>query len=202
LLRKASLERSFRSAAAASKAAAAWLGLGLLLADDNPLATLGLIAVLFALAGGGAGRAVERPAALRVFYCLVLAALVRWAAGPLAACLAAGCLAAGWALRVRVRDGILALALVGAGVATVSRPSGHLVLAFATLGALTVAARPLLNAAGKPIQRIRRSLAARRDARLATLGDASIERGTTRLAPAAPMTDVPTLQSDVLEVNR
>jgi hypothetical protein len=183
-------------------AGAAWLGLGLLLADDNPLATLGLIAVLFALAGGRAGRAVERPAALRVASCLVLVALARWAAGPLAAALAAGCLTAGWALRVRGRDGILALALVGAGIAAVSRPSGHLVLAFATLGVLTVAARPLLNAAAKHIQRVRRSLAARRDARLATSGDASTEGSTTRLSPAAPMTDVPKLQSDVLEVNR
>ena len=202
MLRKASLERSLRPAASAAKAGAAWLGLGLLLADDNPLAALGLIAVLFALAGGRAGRAVERPAALRVASCLVVVALARWAAGPLAAVLAAGCLTAGWVLRVRVRDGILALALVGAGVAAVSRPSGHLVLAFATLGTLTVAARPLLNAAGKCIQRVRRSLAARREARLATLGDASIERGTTRLSPVTPLSDVPTLQSDVLEVNR
>jgi hypothetical protein len=201
LLRKASLERSLRWTAAAARAGAAWLGLGVLLADDNPLATLGLIAVLFALAGGRAGQTVERPAALRVASCLVLVALARWAAGPLAAALAAGCLTAGWALRVRVRDGILALALVGAGVAAVSRPSGHLVLAFATLGVLTVAARPLVNAVGNRIQRVRRALAARRDS-LATLGAPSSVGSTTRLSPAAPMTDVPTLQSDVLEVNR
>jgi len=201
LPRKASLERSLRWAAAAAKAGAAWLGLGLLLADDNPLATLGLIGVLLALAGGGAGRVVEHPAALRVASCMVFVALARWAAGPLAAVLAAGCLAAGWALRVRARDGILALALVGAGVAAASRPSGHLVLAFAVLGVLTVAARPLLNAARKRIQRVRRFLAAGRDS-LATLEDPSSAGSTARSSPTAPMTDVPTLQSDVLEVNR
>jgi len=202
LLRKASLERFLRWTAAAAKAGAAWLGLGLLLADDNPLATLGLIAVLFALAGGRAGRAVECPAALRVASCIVLVALARWAAGPLAAVLAAGCLAAGWALRVRLRDGILALALVGATIAAVSRPSGHLVLTFGGLGVLTVAARPFFCAAGRRIHRAWVSRAIGGGSRLPAPGDTFPAGSTTQPAPASPVPDVAGLGSDVLEVNR
>jgi hypothetical protein len=184
------------------KAGAAWLGLGLLLADDNPLATLGLIAVLLALAGGRAGRAASCPAALRFGTCLVLVALARWAAGPLAAALAAGCVTAGWALRVHLRDGILAMALVGATVAAVSRPSAHLVLTFGVLGVLTVAARPLLSAAGKRLRRVRVSLANGGDSRSLAPEDAFSVESTTQSAPAPLVSGAAGLGSDVLEVNR
>ena len=202
MLRKASLERSLRWAAAAAKAGAAWLGLGLLLADDTPLATLGLIAVLFALAGGRAGRAASCPAALRFGSCLVLVALARWAAGPLAAALAAGCVTAGWALRVHLRDGILAMALVGATVAAVSRPSARLVLTFGAIGVLTVAARPLLSAAGRRIQRAWVSRAIGGDLRLPAPGDAFPAGSTTQPAPLSAVSGAAELGSDVLEVNR
>jgi hypothetical protein len=137
-----------------ARAGAAWLGLGLILADENPARVLGLVAALLALAGGWASRAAVRPALLRALACLLPVLLARLAAGPVAAILAAGCLAAGWWLRVRASDAVLVLALFGGGVAAASTPSWRLLLAFALLGALTVGIRPALALGVRGLRRI------------------------------------------------
>jgi hypothetical protein len=152
-------------------AGAAWLGLGLILADDNPAAILGLLAALLALAGGLAERGSARPVVLRALACLVPVLLARWAAGSLAAALAAGCVAAGWWLRVRPSDLILVLALLGGTVAAISSASAHLVLAFVVLGVLTVTIGPTLAGA----RRYLRLIVARRNKGEGPCGNQALE---------------------------
>jgi hypothetical protein len=154
LRRKASVATALRWAGAAATAGAAWLGLGLILADEDPAAILGLIAALVALAGGSAARAGSRPAVLRGLPCLLPILVARWAAGSLGAALAAGCVAAGWWLRVCPSDLILVLALFGGAVAALVSPSGHLVVAFVVLGVLTVAIGPALAGARRRLRLI------------------------------------------------
>ncbi len=144
MLRKGSVGRSLRWGTAAVTAGAAWLGLGLILADDDPTAALGLIAALLALAGGWAGRASGRPAVVRALACLLPVVVARWAAGSLAAALATVCVGAGWWLGIRSADAVLGLAFFGGAVAAMSSASLRLILAFLALGVLTVVARPLL----------------------------------------------------------
>lgn len=154
MLRKASVATALRWAGAAATAGAAWLGFGLILADEDPAAILGLIAALVALAGGSAARAGSRPAVLRGLVCLLPILVARWAAGSLGAALAAGCVAGGWWLRVRPSDLILVLALFGGAVAALVSPSGHLVVAFVVLGVLTVAIGPALAGARRRLRLI------------------------------------------------
>ncbi len=200
MLRKASLATALRWGGAAAKAGTAWLGLGLILADDNPVATLGLLAVLLALLGGWAGRATSRPLLVRAAFCLVVVILARWAAGTLGAALAAGCLAAGWALQVRPRDAVLVLAFLGGGIAAVSSPSWRLVLAFITLGALTVAARPIASAARRLL---RRALLLKSGGGDPLSGNAGAEPGPASLAPSSSTAQGSGLHGhEVLEVNR
>lgn len=198
--RKASLAKALRWGGAAAKAGAAWLGLGLILVDDNPVATLGLVAVLLALAGGWAGRATSRPVLPRAAFCFVVVALVRWAAGTLAAALAAGCLAAGWALQVRPRDAVLVLAFFGGGIAAVSSPSWRLVLVFITLGVLTVVARPAL---GIVRQGFRRLLPLKSGSDDSEPGGAGVGPGPATSATSSPMATGSNLSGHkALEVNR
>lgn len=188
MLRKGSV--ALRWAGAAATAGAAWLGLGLILADENPMAMLGLVAALLALAGGSAVRGGGRPVVLRALVCLLPVLVARWAAGSLAAALTAGCVAAGWWLRVRPSDLIVVLALLGAAAAALSSPSGHLVLAFVVFGILTVAIGPTLAGA-------RRRLQTRARDETAGEGEAS------RSAAASAMRDGrPLGGNETLEVNR
>ncbi len=123
-------------------AGAAWLGLGVVLADDNPGPTLGAIAAVMALIGGWAGRTPTLPLALRIGGCLIPLLLARGIAGTAAAALATVCVATGWWLRLRLSDAVVVLAAIGAVVVATSQPSWRLLLAFATLGTLTVVIRP------------------------------------------------------------
>lgn len=161
MLRKARVGRSLRWGSAAATAGAAWLGLGLILADDDPTAVLGLIAALLALAGGWAGRASGRPTIVRVSVCLVPVVVARWAGGSLAAALASVCVAAGWWLGVRSADAVIGLAFFGGAVVAMSSASWRLVLAFLALGGLTVAARPLLAGASRRLRLIAAPISAK-----------------------------------------
>lgn len=192
--RKARLGALVRRGSAAGIAGAAWLGLGLILADENPAGILGLIAALLALAGGWAARVGTQQAFPRAVACLLPVLLARLAAGPLAAVLAAGCVAAGWWLRVRPSDAALVLALLGGGVAAVSPPSVRLVLAFALLGVLTVGIRPALAAARRGLRRIA-SLPSHGPLASGP-GRSSREVEGARSAPAAPLGDAPSLLGD------
>jgi hypothetical protein len=154
LLRKAELGTALRWAWRAATAGAAWLGLGLIVADDDPAALLGLIAVALALAGGWAARRDARPAMLRVLVCLGLVVAARMVAGPLAAVLATACLAGGWWLRIRPRDVVLVFAFFGGAVAAVSGASWELGLAFLALGLLTAGMWPALALARRGLRRL------------------------------------------------
>jgi hypothetical protein len=152
LLRKAELGSALRWAWRAATAGAAWLGLGLIVADDDPTALLGLIAAVLALAGGWAARPDAKPPVLRLLVCLGLVVAARMVAGPLAAVLATACLAAGWWLHIRPRDVVLVLAFFGAVVAAVSGASWELGLAFLALGLLTAGIRPALALARRGLR--------------------------------------------------
>lgn len=194
MLRKARLGALVRRGSAAGIAGAAWLGLGLILADENPAGILGLIAALLALAGGWAARVRTQHAFPRAVACLLPVLLARLAAGPLAAVLAAGCVAAGWWLRVRPSDTALVLALLGGGVAAVSPPSVRLVLAFALLGVLTVGIRPALAAARRGLRRIASHPS--NGPMPNGPGQSPREVEGVRSAPAAPLADAPSLLGD------
>ena len=153
MLRKAELGTALRWAWRAATAGAAWLGLGLIVADDDPTALLGLIAAVLALAGGWAARPDAKTPVLRLLVCLGLVVTARMVAGPLAAVLATACLAGGWWLRIRPRDVVLVLAFFGGAVAAVSGASWDLGLAFLALGLLTAGIRPALALARRGLRR-------------------------------------------------
>jgi hypothetical protein len=153
LPRKAELATALRWAWRAATAGAAWLGLGLIVADDDPTALLGLIAAALALAGGWAARPGVRPAIRKLLVCLGLMVAARMVAGPLAAFLSAGCVAAGWWLRIRPRDVVLVLAFFGGGVVALSGASRRLGLAFLALGLLTAGIRPFLALVRRRLRR-------------------------------------------------
>jgi len=127
-----------RFLAAAVTAGAAWLGLGLVLSDDDPLARLGALATVVTLLGGWASSATTVPAVLRLLTCLGVSGLTRVAAGPIPALFVAILIALGWALRLRLRDAVVALATVGVGIGLVSRSSWRLLAAFFLLGLASV----------------------------------------------------------------
>ncbi len=173
MLRKASVGRSLRWGRAAATAGAAWRGRGLIRADDDPTALLGLVAAVLALAGGWASRASGRPAIVRALACLLPVVVARWAAGSLAAALATACVAAGWWLGVRSADAVLGLAFFGGAVAAMASASWRLILAFLALGVLTVAARPLVAGASRGLRLIAAPMRANEaPQRPATGGDA------------------------------
>lgn len=154
MLRKAELGTALPWAWRAATAGAAWLGLGLIVADDDPRALLGLIAAVLALAGGWAARPDAKPPVLRLLVCLGLVVTARMVAGPLVAVLATACLAGGWWLRIRPRDVVLVLAFFGGAVAAVSGASWDLGLAFLALGLLTAGIRPALALARRGLRRL------------------------------------------------
>jgi hypothetical protein len=154
LPRKASLARALRWGIAVATAGAAWLGVVLLLADDNPSATAAVVAAVLALAGGWAAHASARSPVVRILACLIPVILARWTAGTLAAALATACVAAGWWLRVRASDALLVLALFGGVVALLSPPSGRLIVVFLVLGVVTVGARSVVAAARRGLHLI------------------------------------------------
>jgi len=129
--------RLVRFAGAACLAGAAWLGLALLMGDDDPLAKLGLAAALVALVGGWASTSAA-PLVARLLVCGVATAATRVAAGPLPASLVAALITLGWGLRVRFRDGVFGLAAFGAGIGVLSRPSWRLLVAFFVLGIASI----------------------------------------------------------------
>ena len=129
--------RFVRFAGAASLAGAAWLGLALVMGDDDPLAKLGLAAAFITLVGGWASTSAA-PLVVRLLVCGVATAATRAAAGPLPASLVAALITLGWGLRVRFRDGVFGLAAFGAGVGVLSRPSWRLLTAFLVLGIASV----------------------------------------------------------------
>ena len=129
--------RLVRSAGAACVAGAAWLGLALVMGDDDPLAKLGLAAALVTLVGGWASTSTA-PLVVRLLVCGAATAATRTAAGPFPASLVAALIAVGWGLRVRFRDCVLGLAAFGAGIGVLSRPSWRLLVAFFVLGVASV----------------------------------------------------------------
>ncbi len=136
--------RAVRFAAAACVAGAAWLGLALVLGDDDPLTKLGLVAAVVTLVGGWASSSAL-PLVARLFVCVAVTAATRAAAGPVPSSLAAALIALGWGLRVRFRDGLFGLAAFGAGIGVLSRPSWRLLTAFFALGVASVGLTVLLR---------------------------------------------------------
>jgi hypothetical protein len=135
--------RAARLAFVAFRASAAWLGLGVVLADESPGPTLGAVAALVAMAGGWAGRSPSSPTLLRIIACLAPVLLARALAGTTAAVLATVCVAAGWWLRLRLSDAVVVLAVIGAAVLVTSSPSWRLQVVFLSAGAVTAGFGPL-----------------------------------------------------------
>ena len=129
--------RLVRFAGAACLAGAAWLGFALVMGDDDPLAKLGLAAAFVTLVGGWASTSAA-PLVVRLLVCAAVTATTRAAAGPVPASFVAALIALGWGLRVRFRDGVFGLAVFGAGVGVLSRPSWRLLTAFLVLGIASV----------------------------------------------------------------
>jgi hypothetical protein len=141
---RASLGAGLRGAAAAAKAGAASLGLGVVVFSESPAAPLGFLAVVLLVLGGATWRAPGRTSVLvPILISLSVVVLARLAAGPAPAALAALLVALGALLHVRLWEGVVGLATFGAAVALLGGASAGLVLAFWLVGLAMIALRLL-----------------------------------------------------------
>lgn len=142
---RASLGAGLRCAAAAAKAGAAALGLAVVVFSESPEAVLGLLAVVLLVVGGATWRAPGRSSiVVPILVSLGTVVLVRLAAGPAAAALAALLLALGALLHVRLWEGVVGLATFGVAVALLGGARVGLILAFWLVGLAIVALRLLM----------------------------------------------------------
>jgi hypothetical protein len=113
--------------------------------SDSPEALLGFLAVVLLVVGGATWRAPGRSSILvPILISLGTVVLVRLAAGPAAAALAALLLALGALLRLGPAEGVAGLATFGAAVALLAGASMGLVLAFWLVGLAIIALRLLM----------------------------------------------------------